>query len=443
MTPLLAAAAGPGGESLNPWLGLAIVVVLVSLNGFFVAGEFALVAVNRSRVESRAADGDRRAGQLLGRLRDLSFELSGAQLGITATSLVLGAVAEPTVARLIQPVLGAVGIESDNLAIGLALVLATVFQMVLGELFPKNLAIARPYPSAMRVGLPMAFVNRLLRPVIDFFNSAANWTVRRLGIEPRDELIGLRSMQELEMIVRASSAEGELEPHETSLLTRAIAFVEKDAADAMVPRVSVIGVSRDTTVEGLRRLSGETGHSRFPVYDGDLDNVTGVVHVKDTFGIAVEERSSIAVDAISTPSEEVPESMRLDSLLIELQNAGRSMAIVVDEYGGTAGIVTVEDIVEEILGDIEDEHDETPFAEIDQDILSGALHRHDVEELTGFMWPDGNYETLSGFVTASLDRFPQVGDEISTDEFGITVLEVDEHVATRLRVRRSEEGKPE
>lgn len=404
-----------------------------------MAGEFALVAVNRSRVEALASDGDPRAGRLLGRLRDLSFELSGAQLGITATSLILGAVAEPTVATIISPWLGAIGIDSERIAVGTALVLATVFQMVLGELFPKNVAIARPYASALRVGLPMAFVNRLARPVIQFFNAAANWTVRRLGIEPRDELLGLRSMQELEMIVRASSAEGELEARQTSLLTRAIAFVEKDAADAMIPRVSVHGLASDATVTDLRNLSVETGHSRFPIYENDLDTVIGIAHVKDTFRVAPERRDSEPVVSVASPFEVVPETMRLDSLLIELQNAGRTMAVVVDEYGGTAGIVTVEDIVEEILGEIQDEHDETLTRDPEGGVVPGSLHRHEVEELTGFEWPEGGYETLSGFVTAQLDRFPQAGDKVRMGSFEITVVNVDEHVATRLAVTELEE----
>lgn len=407
-----------------------------------MAGEFALVAVNRSRVDAQAAEGDPRAVRLASRLRDLSFELSGAQLGITVTSLVLGAVAEPTVARVISPALEAVGIASEQVAIVVALVLATVFQMVLGELFPKNVAIARPYPSAMRVGLPMATVNRLLRPVIQFFNASANWTVRRLGIQPRDELMGLRSLQELEMIVRASSAEGELGAHETSLLTRAIAFVEKDAAEVMVPRVAVHGLPADATVSELRRLAVETGHSRFPVYEGDLDNVVGIGHVKDTLRVPVEARETARVGAVAIPAPVVPASMHLDTVLIELQRAGRTMAVVVDEYGGTAGIVTVEDIVEEILGEIQDEHDTYTSPVARPGTLSGSLHRHEVEELAGFEWPEGSYETLNGFVTARLDRFPRVGDVLEEGRFRIEVLEVDDHIATGLRVTEIERGEP-
>lgn len=413
-------------------------LALILINGFFVAGEFALVAVNRNRVETLARDGDARAIRVLGRLRDLSFELSGAQLGITISSLILGAVAEPTVARIIAPLLELVGIASEAIALGTALVLATVFQMVLGELFPKNVAIARPYPTAVRVGLPMGVVNRLLRPLILFFNRSANWTVRKLGIEPRDELVGLRSMQELEMIVRASGAEGDRAALETSLLTRAIIFGEKDAADAMVPRVAVEGVAADLTVSDLRQRSVDTGHSRFPVFEGELDTILGIAHVKDTFAIPASERDTTSVRDIMVPAEVVPEAMHLDSLLVELQSAGRTMAVVVDEYGGTAGIITIEDIVEEILGEIADEHDTTTEGH-GGSWLTGSLHRHEVEELTGFEWPAGGYETLSGFVTAQLDRFPRPGDIVVSGSHRIEIVSVDEHVANRLIIRPLED----
>ncbi len=402
-----------------------------------MAGEFALVAVNRSRVESRASEGDRRAARLLRKLRDLSFELSGAQLGITITSLILGALAEDTVAHFLQPILGGIGISSLGLTLTIALVLTTIFQMVMGELVPKNFAIARPYRSALRVGLPMAAVNAVLRPLINFFNRAANWTVRLFGIEPRDELAGLRSLQELQMIVQASSAEGELGRDESSLLTRAIGFVQRDAGDAMVPRVSVVGIEADATVDDVRQLAVETGFSRFPIYGDSLDELLGIVHVKDIFRVPRPWRNHTPATEIASPVHGVPDSMPLDSLLIELQNEGKTIAVVVDEYGGTAGIVTVEDIVEEILGEIEDEHDEPepPAAPVRPGVVSGALHRREVAEETGFSWPEGDYDTLNGFITATLERFPEVGDVIEEEDFRIEVVSVDEHLATEVSVK--------
>lgn len=247
------------------------------------------------------------------------------------------------------------------------------------------------------------------------------------------------------MIVQASSAEGELGLDESSLLTRAIGFVQRDAGDAMVPRVSVVGVEAAATLDDVRQLAIETGHSRFPVYEESLDQLVGIVHVKDIFGVPRERRGATTVTAIASPLHEVPDSMPLDSLLIELQNEGRTAAIVKDEYGGTAGLVTVEDIVEEILGEIEDEHDapDTVAPVEKPGVISGALHRREVAEETGFSWPDGDYDTLSGFITTVLERFPEVGDVIEEEGFRIEVLTVDDHRADRVAIRAVEEDEAE
>jgi CBS domain containing-hemolysin-like protein len=422
---------------------LGAVVLLILINAFFVAGEFAIVAVDRSLVERRARDGERTARRILNSLRNLSFELSGAQLGITATSLVLGAIAEPAVASLIEPLLLAVRFvpEETSLTISvlLTLVLATGFQMVFGELVPKNLAIARPYRSAVWFGIPMQVVNRVLRRLILLLNSSANWTVRRLGIEPREELAGVRSMEELELMIRSSGEEGRLDDEEMELLTRAITFTEKVAADAMVPRVSVVGLSRHDSIAELRRTSAATGHSRFPVFGEDLDDIVGVVHVKDSIAVPGSRIPVTPVGEIAQAALQVPESSSLENLLSELQRAGRGMAVVVDEYGGTAGVVTIEDLLEEIFGDIEDEYDLEP--EPDEgaqeiEVLSGLLHRHEVEEIVGFEWAEGRYETLGGFLVSRLGRFPQVGEMVRVGDTSFEILAMDGHRVDQVRVTR-------
>ncbi|MPZ54020.1 MAG: DUF21 domain-containing protein [Acidimicrobiia bacterium] len=412
-------------------------------NAFFVAGEFALVAVERARVDRLAAEGDRRAKRVQGLVKRLSFHLSGAQLGITTSSLVLGYVSEPAVTPLIRPLLEAVGVPESSrvgVSIAIALTINTVFQMVLGELLPKNLAIARPYPMAVRIGIPMGFVNKLGGPAVAFLNSAANWTVKRLGVEPREELAGIRSVQELEMVIRGSGADGGLPQSELRMLTRAIALVDMYAEDVMVPRVSVVGVAADTSVTELRRISVETGHSRFPVYGEDLDDIVGVVHVKDTFTVVLDERESTTAAELATEPPVVPEFRPLDLLFTDLQTAKRSMAVVVDEYGGTAGIATIEDIIEEILGEIADEYDAEEEAGSGigpHEIVDGSDHRHDVEDATGFLWPEGRYESLNGYLTAALERFPEVNDQLEVDGFQLTVLEVDGTVADRIRIERA------
>jgi CBS domain containing-hemolysin-like protein len=425
-------------------LGLAAVVILILANAFFVAGEFAIVAVERSSVERRAREGDRQARRIINSLRNLSFELSGAQLGITVTSLVLGAIAEPTIAAVLTPLIGDLGFmtEATKLAVsvGIAFVLATTAQMVFGELVPKNLAISRPYRSAVLFGIPMQMVNRVVRPLILFLNSSADWTVRRLGIEPRAELAGVRSMEELELMIRSSGEEGQLDDEEMELLTRAITFTEKVAAEAMVPRVNVVAINRHQPITELRQIAKETGHSRFPVYGLDLDEIVGIVHVKDTIGIPASKRALTPVEDIAESGLRVPAASRLEYLLAQLQTQGRGMAMVIDEYGGTAGVITIEDLLEEIFGDIEDEYDETEgsISEPEQvDVLSGLLHRHDVEERIGYEWPEGHYETLGGFLVATLGRFPEVGEVIPVAGLAFEVLEMDGHRIDQVRVIRT------
>lgn len=425
-------------------MGLAAVVILILANAFFVAGEFAIVAVERSTVERKAREGDRAARRIVNSLRNLSFELSGAQLGITVTSLILGAIAEPTIAAVLSPLIGDLGAftEATALAVAvvLAFVLATMAQMIFGELVPKNMAISRPYRSAVLFGIPMQVVNRSVRPLILMLNNAADWTVRKLGIEPRAELAGVRSMEELELMIRSSGDEGRLDDEELALLTRAITFTEKVAAEAMVPRVNVVAVNRHQPISELRQIARETGHSRFPVYGIDLDEIVGIAHVKDTIGIPASRRALTPVEEIAQPGLQVPASSRLEYLLTQLQSQGRGMALVIDEYGGTAGVITIEDLLEEIFGDIEDEYDvaKGPVAGLEQvDTLSGLLHRHDVEERIGYEWPEGHYETLGGFLVASLGRFPQVGEVVPVGELSFEILAMDGHRVDHVRVIRA------
>jgi CBS domain containing-hemolysin-like protein len=420
---------------------LAAVVVLILANAFFVAGEFAIVAVERSSIERKAREGDRSARRILNSLRNLSFELSGAQLGITVTSLILGAIAEPTIAAVLSPLIAGLGplTEATALAVAVAIafVLATMAQMIFGELVPKNLALSRPYRSAVLFAIPMQVVNRSVRPLILMLNRAADWTVRKLGIEPRAELAGVRSMEELELMIRSSGEEGRLDDDEMELLTRAITFTEKVAAEAMVPRVNVVAISRHRPISELRQIAKETGHSRFPVFGNDLDEIVGIVHVKDTIGIPASRRALTPVEEIAQPGLRVPAASRLEYLLTQLQTQGLGMAMVIDEYGGTAGIITIEDLLEEIFGEIEDEYDEAgePLFEPGQgDVLSGLLHRHDVEERIGYEWPEGHYETLGGFLVASLGRFPEEGEVVAVDELSFEILAMDGHRVDRVRL---------
>ena len=392
-----------------------------------------------------AEEGDRKAKRIFSGLAKLSFHLSGAQLGITVSSLVLGLVAEQTLGAIVEPVLETFGLPTDLLpavTIAIALALATSLQLVFGELVPKNLAITYPYPTAMRVGVPMLVVNGLLSPVIRVLNAAANWTIRLLGIEPREELAGVRSVEELELIIKASGEGGQLSNDELGLLTRSITFAENLTADVMVPRVRIVGLPASAKVVDMQRASMKSGHSRFPIFGEDLDQILGVAHVKDSLRLSPEQRSSEPITDHMRPALVIPESQPLDAVLFELRTKGSGLAVVTDEYGGTAGIVTSEDLLEEIIGEIRDEHDnENEPVPTDPDDLSGLLHRHEVETATGFEWPEGRYETFGGLITAELERLPEIGDVVMVEGWSLEVTAVDGFRVDRVRVIPPEEDR--
>ena len=426
-------------------------VALVAGNGYFVASEFALVAADRTRLEQDANDGDPVAARIIDLLQNLSFHLSGAQVGITVTSLLLGFVAEPTATAVIEPLLDdVISTSSKGWSLAIALVLATVFQMVFGELVPKAVAIASPNRVSRILHRPIHLFGVLTGPFITVLNGVANALIRRLGIEPREELDSTPSMDELEILIRSSGEEGGLEPDAVRLLTRSIRFGEKTAADALIPRVEVIALAENDTVADLVETSVATGFSRFPVYRLDLDDVVGVVHVKSVYALAVHERPTTAVRELMTDIRAVPEARWLDDLLEELRETGNQLAVVVDEHGGTAGIITLEDVLEEIVGEIDDEHDTAiapDFTKVEHRgsyVLPGSLHADEVRDACGFTMPDGDYETIAGFVLARLGHIPETGERIEHDGWRIEVVAMQRlRIATvRLAAPPPAEGAP-
>lgn len=346
----------------------------------------------------------------------------------------VGFVAEPAIGELLAPVLDRTGFVPEGsetgLSLALALALATAFQMVVGELVPKNLAIARPLQVAFAVVGPMVAVNRLFRPLIVFLNNAANWTVRLIGIEPQEELLAVRSLEELDLLIHSSREEGALPKEEFELLAKSIDFGNKSADDALVPRVSIVALQEDETMARMFEVAVEHGFSRFPVYGKDLDDVTGIVYVKDGFGVPPDRRAETPVSDVMQEPLVVPESRPLASLLLEMRRLRRHMAVVADEYGGTAGIVTMEDLLEEIVGDIEDEYDLSSATRLTTPpegihLLSGLLHRSEVREATGFEMPEGPYETLGGFLLDRFERIPETGEHVSHGGWEFKVVEMD------------------
>jgi len=419
-------------------LGLLGVVVLITANGYFVAVEFAFVAAKRSQLVADAEDGDRRSKRAVAVQKRLSFMLSGAQLGITVTTLLLGFIAEPAIAGAIEPVLETAGIpESATFGISLtiALVLVTMAQMVFGELAPKNLAIAKPEPIALKFAPSIWLFMRVAGPLIRLFDGSASRLLRLIGVESVGELHGGVSTGELDLIVDSSAVSGHITIAQAALLERAIDFGDLEASDAMVPwnRVDTIGVT--ATAADLRDLMALT-HSRFPVVDAD-GQVQGIVHAKDLLAVDRMAYDTTGVTSLFHETLAVPEAAGLVVVLSELRAHSTEMAIVIDEYGGPAGVVTLEDIVEELVGEIEDEYDPSApreHIEIAQGVWSiAATSRPDeIERVTGFVLPEGEYDTVAGLVLDRLERIPEVGDSVVVDGVRIDVVEVDgfaiEHV---------------
>ncbi|MBK0868038.1 MAG: HlyC/CorC family transporter [Saccharopolyspora sp.] len=426
-------------------LGLLFVAVLTLGTALAVTAEFSLTSLERSTVDAHVNEvGDRRAKAVQRAHRTLSFQLSGAQVAITLTTLITGYVAEPLIGELLRPLLLATGMPgavSTVLSLVLAILLATTLSMVFGEMVPKNLAITRPLSAARAVSGYHRRFSQVFRWLIDAMNNSANWVVRRFGIEPQEELRSARSADELGSIVRTSAEHGTLDQSTATLMDRSLRFGDRTAEELMTPRVQVESLPAEAGVQELLALARRTGFSRFPVHGGDLDDVHGVVHVKQAFGVPVDRRDTTRVGSLARPVPSVPETLDGDSLLNRLRGSGLQLALVVDEYGGTAGMVSLEDVIEEIIGDVRDEHDRRETAAVrplDRDswIVSGLLRADELLEATGFEMPDGEYETVAGLVLEKLGRIPQAGDRVEVGDWCLTVNGMDRNRIAELRLSR-------
>ena len=433
-------------------LGILGMLALTAGTFVCVAGEFALTALERSTVDADIQQrGDRRAQQVKQAHSTLSFQLSGAQVGITITTLVTGYIAQPVIGELIRPGLMAVGLPpgaAGGVSAGLALALATALSMVFGELVPKNLAIARPLETARQVAAILHAFSSSFRWLIHGLNESANWIVRRLGIEPAEDLRSARSPEELGSLVRNSAQRGTLDEGTATLLYRSLRFGERTAEELMTPRVKVEALQAEETVLDLVDTARRTGFSRFPVYGTDLDDILGGVHVKQAVVVPADKRAHTTVGALTMAVPTVPDSLDGDAVLDRLHVSGLQFAIVVDEYGGTAGIVTLEDVVEEIVGDVRDEHDRMevpPVRQLGEQtwLVSGLLRADELADATRFVMPEGAYETVAGLVLARLGRIPDVGAEIDANGSRLTVMRMEGHRIAALRLTRTAPADPE
>jgi len=416
---------------------------LIAANAFFVAGEFALVACDRVRFEHEADSGAPTARRVVSLARRLSLSLASTQLGITVASLLLGFLAEPAVRSLLEPILG----DAKGLSVVVSLFIAAVFQTVLGEVVPKSVAITFADGTARTLAYPLWIFVAVTRPVSVVFNGIARRIVRGFGVEPRDELSSTTSTEELQFLIKTSGEAGSLDPEDVRLLTRTIRFADKTAADALVPRVNIEAVRRDASVADVVARVIDTKYSRLPVYGADLDDIVGVVHVKSIFSVPAKDRASTPVTTIMSEVLAVPEGRDLGELFHDFRARRSYLAVVVDEHGGTAGIITLEDVVEELVGEIGDEYDdddadETTFTrgqERGTFVVAGSLHPDEVFDRCGFRMPEGQFETFAGFVVDQLGHVPETGERFEFDGWRFEVVAMDRRRVAAVRVKAPED----
>jgi CBS domain containing-hemolysin-like protein len=419
---------------------LVVGLLLTVGTGLFVASEFALVNLDRADLEARRDRGEPRLSLTIAALRKTSTHLSSAQLGITLTTLLTGYTMEPAISSFIRPALHAAGMSvgaAAPIAAVIGVTVATVLSMIIGELVPKSFALALPRETG-RLVLPfqVAFTT-VFRPAVAVLNGSANGVLRAFGVEPKEELSGARTAEELSSLVRRSASAGVLEQDTASLLDRSLTFARLTAADVMTPRPSVHALEASDTADDIVQLARRTGHSRFPVYDDSMDDIIGVVHLKAAIGVPRERRVEVPVAALATEPLRVPEAVHLDTLLSELRARGYQLAIVVDEYGGTAGVVTLEDLVEEIVGEVLDEHDRRVAGVVRSAgtvTFPADLRPDELRDRAAVIVPESDvYDTVGGYVMSVLERIPVVGDEVRTDAGTLAVARMDGRRIDRIR----------
>jgi CBS domain containing-hemolysin-like protein len=445
-------------EIFSVALRLGVVLLLVALNGFFVAAEFALVGARRTRLEQIAASGN--AAAALGRRMqdDLDRYIAAAQLGITLASLALGWIGENTIAQMVEPpietlldyLLGGLALThelataiSHTVGVAVSFFIITTLHIVLGEQAPKVFAIRAPERATLLIARPLAVFNSLFGPVIRFLDWATDVVLRAFGIREAGGHTKVHSADELRLLVEESGEAGVFDEEEQEMLMNVFSFADRPAYQAMLPRTEVATIAYDATIREFLDRFVQTGHMRFPVLGpGGVDDIRGIISVKDLLGALHAGTLDLdqSVESLTQPAFFTPESKRIGDLLQELRAKQVRMAILIDEYGGMAGVVTMEDLVEEIVGDLDDdlEHDERELRTIDErtSVVEGQIRVEDVNEELALDIPEGDYETLAGFILARLGRLPGVGDSLNYKSVRLTVLEMQGPRIARIEITR-------
>jgi CBS domain containing-hemolysin-like protein len=420
--------------------------LLVVGTGLFVASEFAIINLDRVDLESRRSAGEKGLDLSIRAVATTATQLSSAQLGITLTVLLTGFVSEPALSRILYPSLSNLGLSESGtevFATVLAMTIATVASFLLGELVPKNMALSSPRKVLKAVApfqLGFTFVFKFL---IVFLNNNGNFILRKVGIEPKEELSVARSAEELTSLVRRSASLGTLESDTAKLIEKTLTLTSLLASDIMTPRPQMHTLEREQSAKDLVDLARETGHSRFPILGEDSDDIVGVAHVKQAVAIPPERRAQVPVSAIMVEPVRVPETMPLDRLILTLRGRGFQFGVVVDEYGGTAGIATLEDAVEELIGELSDEHDRTKAHIVQYSdgsaSFSGLARPGELREIGLKISDDEDYDTIAGFVMSELGKIPQDGDVVELPTGQLKVIRMDGRRVDRIKYQPSEE----
>ena len=424
------------------WAALATAIILLVLNGFFVAAEFALLASRRSKLEQLAADGNKRAVSALAGIRELTLMLAGAQLGITMCSLGLGAVAEPAIAHIIEGAIGEAFQLSDTtlhvIGFALALSLVVFLHMVVGEMAPKSWAISDPESSALRLARPFRAFVRIFRPIIWFLNWLADLVVRAVGVEPQDERAMAHSPADLLLLLDESAGHGDIAAHDHQLLTRSLELSGLTAADAMTVRRDIVSMPADATAAEVAAEAHRTGRTRIVIHENDLDHCLGFIHAKDLLRLENGAWATTSARSMVRPLMVTPEHHRLEDLLVEMRSERKHISVAVDEHGTVVGIVTLEDVFEELIGDFDDESDARLDCVEHADgsfRINGTLRPDQFEECTGVALPEGDWQTVAGYVIDALDEIPSPGDSVRTVLGDFTVIAMDGYAIATLRVK--------
>ena len=426
---------------MNEWFLLGLGVLLTLGTGVFVASEFSMINLERTDLESRSDKGEKGLAPSIRALKRTSTHLSSAQLGITLTTMLTGFLAEPSLALLLEPHLAWLKLSDKGLhatALTISLIIATVFSTLVGELIPKKLALTLPLAVNKAVVRFQLLFSWIFGWLVWLLNTTGNAIVRRLGIEPKEELSSSRTADELSSLVQRSASLGAMEQRHADLISKTLELSQLVAADVMTPRTRLVSLDAQSPVQEIIAASDKSGFSRFPVFDGSSDDIAGIVHVKAAASVPREKRNTVPVTALMVEPFRVPETMALDKLMGVLRSHGLQIAVVVDEYGGTAGIVTLEDLVEELVGELGDEHDRAKL-----DIRSGkdksfsfpGMFRPDEleEKLAIKVEEDGNYETVAGFMMKKLGKVAAVGDEVVIDAGILRVERMDGRRVDRIK----------